>query len=406
MRSPRAPLVIRALILCCLALAAVPDPVSAQGAAARPVGQGLAEQRYLEIVTAYARGDEEQAAVRTLATWSERDVRKAVTGLLDRPVTIIAALPGEITPRTKAAAILLHTHVAMTLVIDAAESDVMPRAPLLHFAMAQSLLADVPPRREEPGHPPLPDLDPRFAQFTLRDWTLAVIRWLTWRHAFVPARQIARLSSLHGGGTPEELFRDDPEALLTIGIMEEAASIFEDREHDTRMGGSWDRGQYSKQARAAQERAERFYRLALDRQPSLAEARLRLARLLLSRSESGEASSNLRLLLEAATEPRIEYLGNLFLGRLHEQAGGLDEAIACYGKAVARYPACQTARLALTDAFARRGDMEQSAAVLAPLSARRQPVDPALDPWWAYPDGPYQQAVDYLDVMHRRGLGR
>ncbi len=400
MRSASVRTMVRAIVLCCLAFAAVPRPLAAPRTARPPAPQVAAnalERRYFDILAAYERGADGEAAA-TLSTWSEGDVRKVVNGLIGRAVTMTGSGTRELAAHAKAAAILLHTQVAMTLVRDAANADVEPPGAGLHFAMAQLLLVVT--------RTPLPDLDPRFAGFTVRDWSLAVIRWLTRQHAFVLARQVTRVS---GGGRTrrlENLFAEDAEVWLGIGIMEEAASIFEGLESDTQASGWWDRARHSRQARDAQQRAEQLYRGALQRQPALAEARLRLARLLLCRGESAEASSQLRQLLEAPAAPRIEYLGNLFLGRLHQQAGRLDEAIACYGKAVAQYPSCQVARLALADGLAQHGDVELSAEALGELSSRRREVDWAMDPWWAYPDGPYEEAVDYLKRLHDRGLGR
>ena len=73
------------------------------------------------------------------------------------------------------------------------------------------------------------------------------------------------------------------------------------------------------------------------------------------------ARSSLRIVLARKPDARTAFLAHLFLGRLDEDAGRLDEAVASYEAALALDPHSQSARVALSHLRLRRGDAAEPA---------------------------------------------
>ncbi len=147
--------------------------------------------------------------------------------------------------------------------------------------------------------------------------------------------------------------------------------------------------------------AQRALQAALEIEPTLSEARLRLARVVWWRGDLVQAQAELRQI--AVTQPGdagTAFLAQLFLGRVEEDAGQLARALAAYEAAVALRPDCQSARLALSHTRLRLGD---------PAAARRE-LETALrsgrsrsrpDPFWLYLTPPAGAAEDELAGLRR-----
>jgi tetratricopeptide (TPR) repeat protein len=148
------------------------------------------------------------------------------------------------------------------------------------------------------------------------------------------------------------------------------------------------------------ERACRRLRSAVAADPSLAEARLRLGRVAWRLGEATEARSALEEVLTRAHTPDEAFLAHLFLGRVHEDAGRLDEAARSYAAALALASNAQSARLALSHVRLRSGNAAGARAeterALRPAGARLRP-----DPFWLYPWGPATGARGRLEALRR-----
>jgi tetratricopeptide (TPR) repeat protein len=109
-------------------------------------------------------------------------------------------------------------------------------------------------------------------------------------------------------------------------------------------------------------RALETYREALDADPDLTEARLRLGRVLYLVSRHGDALGEFeRTLADARTRREVgtAYLAALFAGQLHEFEGRTIEAAASYRAAIAVCPSCPSAPVALLSLYlASGGDAE------------------------------------------------
>jgi cytochrome c-type biogenesis protein CcmH/NrfG len=94
------------------------------------------------------------------------------------------------------------------------------------------------------------------------------------------------------------------------------------------------------------------------------------------------------------------FLAHLFLGRINEDAGRLDDAARAYEAALALHPRCQSARLALSHLLWRRGD---AAGARREVEAALQPAGEGQhrDPFWQYPWGTGVGAEERLEALRR-----
>ncbi len=147
-------------------------------------------------------------------------------------------------------------------------------------------------------------------------------------------------------------------------------------------------------------KARRLLRAALDAAPGLQEARLRLGRVAWRLGEAAEARSALEQLLAARPEPSTVFLARLFLGRLQEDEGRLDEAARSYAAALALDPRCQSAHLALSHVRLRQGDStaarREAEEAVKPAGYRQR-----SDPLWLYPWGAAVDAEERLAALRR-----
>jgi len=141
-------------------------------------------------------------------------------------------------------------------------------------------------------------------------------------------------------------------------------------------------------------RAEALLRKALETDPRLVAARLRLGRVLSRLERPDEALTHLRAAIARATDPETTYYGHLFAGDAAQALGDADAARRHYENAVAVFPHAQAARLALGAVLRANGD--RTAALAAIEGMLRTPArGPDEDPWWEYYDGDAAQ-VDAL----------
>jgi tetratricopeptide (TPR) repeat protein len=152
--------------------------------------------------------------------------------------------------------------------------------------------------------------------------------------------------------------------------------------------------------RAHLERAERALRSAVAADPSLGEARLRLGRVCWRLGETTEARSFLQDVLDREPERETALLAHLFLGRLDEDAGRLDEATQAYEAALALDPSAQAARIALSHVRLRRGDTA-SARAEAETALGFSGYRLRQDPFWLYPWGPSVGVEERLEALRR-----
>ena len=131
--------------------------------------------------------------------------------------------------------------------------------------------------------------------------------------------------------------------------------------------------------------AEEAYRGAIQLEPGAAEAHLRLGRVLQRRGKAEPARAELSWVVENSTHSPLPALAQLFLGELEESRGQLDEAIMRFRLALREEPESQSARLALSQALHRAGEMRASAEAARVVLVRKEPGDSWLDYHLGFP---------------------
>jgi tetratricopeptide (TPR) repeat protein len=143
--------------------------------------------------------------------------------------------------------------------------------------------------------------------------------------------------------------------------------------------------------------AEQLFRRALAIDPSLVEARVRLARLLDLRGRHEEAGVELKTALGQNPTGVVAFYAHLFAGRAAQAAGRSDEAAHHYHGALEIFPDAQSALLAASQIALLRSDVADTLAPLARLGARSAVF--TADPWWQYHLGTGRDADDLLRAV-------
>jgi tetratricopeptide (TPR) repeat protein len=152
--------------------------------------------------------------------------------------------------------------------------------------------------------------------------------------------------------------------------------------------------------------AERYFARAVQLDPSLTEAFVRLAYIQVRRGRHADAEATLRT-APLSTDRLVTFYAALMAGMTFEGLDRLDEAADAYQKALDLFPNAQSANLSMSALEHRRGDAAAAAtyaqrAVDPPLNA-----DAAADPMSAYWQGPGRHALDawaayYVSLEHAR----
>ena len=348
---------------------------------AGPAGSSdILSPAYLSVLRRYAAG-ERASALTELASWPVVRLRSEI-GSLD-------ALRGQ---------------ARVCLGCGAAEiwEDVPARAGLMLHADAA--LADWragrPARLQESAALAYAGMmrdDPRHADFVRRffEATVAIhqleLRWglaLDWTERGL--RAFPGSAALHlVVGTIEEV-----QGTLVAPAM--IADVFVDpaaRSLRARASADRDARQHFASARAA-------LRKALVSDPSCVEARLRLGRLAWRLGEPQAARAEFQAVLAAEGQGDRAFLAHLFRGRLDEDAGRLDDAVASYTAALALLPQSHSAGVALSEARHRLGDLPGAREAL-PAARPGAATRGAGDPFSRYPYGSSEDAEVRLEALRR-----
>jgi tetratricopeptide (TPR) repeat protein len=221
----------------------------------------------------------------------------------------------------------------------------------------------------------------------LRTWYLLWEAFMQVHSALEPADYGEHL------GIAVHAFPDDSEVLLAAGTHFEMrwwAAYDNPQRHPTAATGS-----AVQNLRVARD----WFRKATAAPHPVAEAPLRLGRVLLALGEIDAAAAELRRVQSSSTGRGLRYLSTLLLGAVFERRGDLDAAAAAYDEAATLVPVPQSARLASAYVAHVRGHRTDAAdAVVTALTNRSDDHDP----WDVYTRG-YSIQFDRLR-QSARGL--
>ncbi len=194
------------------------------------------------------------------------------------------------------------------------------------------------------------------------------------------------------------------EAWLALGTVFETIAQLPDTRLAVRL--QTDRGVFERTRRTeVTVQARRCYREALEAQPGLHEARLRLGHVLQLRGEAAAARTELERVAAAGAPDDLRYLAHLFLGDLAEARRDWAGALAHYRAAVDLEPQAISARLALSASRALADDPAAAThEALAVLETRA--TDPERDPWWTYLRPGRHQVAAALSALRREVAGQ
>ena len=154
--------------------------------------------------------------------------------------------------------------------------------------------------------------------------------------------------------------------------------------------------------RSELETAERLLRQALTQDPTFAEARLRLGRVLARLGRHADAAAELRQLSDDDfDQPENRYFAALFLGAEEEALGRRSEARTAYAHAGDLFPQAQSPQLALSHLARDGGDRAEALARMNRVFELPIDWDERRDPFWIYHFFQGRDLDDRLDELYR-----
>lgn len=275
---------------------------------------------YWSVVKGYHEG-KTAPAIKEMSAWPHDRISKVQATQFQPEAGLdnLRMSKAEWRPALLRAAAMLHTEVGLGVL---KQRDLA--AFQFHAGIADGWLNLADDRRSPPGG--------------LRSrWNVAIGRVLLLNKAFVEAE--AYLDRLN------VKFPNDAGVLLALGTARESRAVS------------------TAPAAPLFERA-----LALD--PTLVEARLRLARLALDREDDAAAEKELSAVKQTAKEPSHLFLANLWLGQIRERQKPWTAAAELYVEAIKTLPDAMSGYVTLSDVLKANGELAQSAGVMDRYTAR------------------------------------
>jgi tetratricopeptide (TPR) repeat protein len=232
------------------------------------------------------------------------------------------------------------------------------------------------------------------ADETVRRWYVAGCAYMV-RTRFIEVDQFTRAL---------ELFPNDPEVLFFVASVHEYFAGIRTQSVIRTMKGPRDVKFDILEEGPELRLAEQSYRRALEKNPTLIEARIRLGRVLGLRGRHEEAMEQLGQ-GRTAEEPVLQFYAHLFLGGEFEAIGNGAEARQSYERAAALAPTAQSPLLALSRLAEQAGDKAAARDFVARVLTLPPNEPERADPWWVY-EVVQARAVDALLADVRQRISR
>lgn len=327
---------------------------------------------YKTVLEAY-RGGDSAAAVAAIGRMGAVDVSREVQALIDAENKAMKADRDRPHPRIwLQTAAVVHDEYAMSL---EGQTDLKTfRIRTMHSDAASKAVRALyePPANRRPKGP---GSDHEFIRAWMRFKAAHEQARGQWRNAYWPVMDPHIF-----------LGEDDSELLLARGALNETTWRIEHEEGR------------SVQFEGDLGKAEAAFRRALELDPRLEEAQLRLGRVLALRGQTDAALTALAGLKAGSADAGVACLARLFEGDVHEGRGDIGRAEAAYRAAVAAMPSAQSAQLALANVLYAMGRRDEAARAISVLATGAAP-DIRNDPWVFYMRGIGWRDEGYLDVL-------
>jgi tetratricopeptide (TPR) repeat protein len=147
--------------------------------------------------------------------------------------------------------------------------------------------------------------------------------------------------------------------------------------------------------------AQLLLQQALQADPSLSEALLRLGRVTGLLGNHDEAIAELKKAAAALTDPQLQYYDALFLGHEQEALGHADAAREQFERAAMLYPTAQSPLLALSHLASRDGDPASLPPAMKQVLSMPITDPQREDPWWDYDVAHVRSANDVMAEMRK-----
>lgn len=190
-----------------------------------------------------------------------------------------------------------------------------------------------------------------------------------------------------------QIFDADADILFDSGVLQETYAA-------ARMQGMRGRAKLDLPSEHWRQ-AERFFRRSVQIDPGVAEARVRLGRVIGLQGRHREAAAALEHGHAGALSPSLQYYAAMFLGDEEQALGHREAAQAHYDRAAQLYPRAQSPRLALGQLARRYGDRPAALRAIAQVLTLPFVRPESDDPWWLYPNQQPEKAAALLADLRR-----
>lgn len=194
-----------------------------------------------------------------------------------------------------------------------------------------------------------------------------------------------------------KLFSDDSTILLYAGALHETWASPSNQNTQLPMR----RSAVYESKKEELKKARKFYRKAIESDPDMSEAYLRLGRVSGLLGSHREAIDALQKAGSGIDDPKLTYYVSLFLGREFEMVSRYEQARARYEEAARLFPAAQSPLLSLSQLSHRSSDTESAMSAIQRVFALPHQDPVKDDPLWTYDLSHVENAAMLIEEMHR-----